>query len=269
MRIFKIFAIFISLLFISASTFAQTPEGEIINGVKVYWSPEATPEEREIITEILDRMVYVKGGEFMMGSNDPNAHRAEKPYHKTHVSDFMINRYEVTQKQWEVICGNNPSSIMGKNRPVVDVNFYHCWYFINRISDLSGLPFRMPYEPEWEYAAKGGPHQLNKKYSGSNDLDEVGWYDNNSDFATHAVGKKAPNSLGLFDMSGNVGEWIYTEWRDDYNSEFDDEFMVIRGGSWGDFSNFCTNTSRSRNRPNNRNSKTGFRLALTPQPLPE
>ena len=136
---------------------------------------------------------------------------------------FFICKYEVTQKLWTEVMGNNPSEMQGDDLPVENVNWNDCQRFIAKLNELTGKHYCLPTEVEWEYACRGGKYSKGYKYSGSNELDAVAWYDENSDGKTHPVGQKQPNELGLYDMSGNVWEWC---------QDMHDGTGMCRGGSW-------------------------------------
>lgn len=114
----------------------------------------------------------------------------------SNISDFYIGKYPVTQVLWLVVMGNNPSKFKGENNPVETVSWNDCQDFIKELNSKTGRIFRLPTEAEWEYAARGGNKTHNYAYSGSNNLDEVGWYAENSNRATHPIGQKKPNELG-------------------------------------------------------------------------
>lgn len=136
---------------------------------------------------------------------------------------FYICKYEVTQKLWKEVMGNNPSDMQGDDLPVEQVSWNDCQTFISKLNKQTGKNYRLPTEAEWEYACKGGKYSKGYKYSGSDDIDKVAWYDGNSDSKSHSVGQKQPNELGLYDMSGNVWEWC---------QDMHEGTGMCRGGSW-------------------------------------
>jgi len=153
-------------------------------------------------------MVLVEGGAFTMGE--------DKEAHKVTLSSFYIGKYEVTQALWKAIMGNNPSHFKGNNLPVETVSWDDVQEFIKKLNAKTGKQYRLPTEAEWEYAARGGNKSKGYKYSGSNNPDEVAWYNTSFDTTTpidhrkihtHPIGTKKPNELGIYDMSGNVMEW--------------------------------------------------------------
>lgn len=169
---------------------------------------------------------------------------------------YSIGKTEVTQRLWQAVMGNNPSNFKGENRPVESVTWFECQDFCDRLSRLTGRIFRLPTEAEWEYAARGGSKSHGYEYSGGNDLYRVGWYWDNSDKMTHAVGQKVPNELGIYDMSGNVWEWC----SDYYNG--DSSFRVDRGGGWHNDASYCRVAYRGYITPGDRHYGLGLRLAL-------
>ena len=202
-----------------------------------------------------------------MGSDDSSK---EKPMHQVTVSDFMIGETEVTQELWQAVMGSNPSRFNGVDNPVEFVSWSDCQKFIANINRLTGKCFRLPTEAEWEYAACGGNASVGYKFAGSDNIDKVGWYTNNSQATTHPVATKSPNELGIYDMSGNVWEWCQ-DWYGDYGSDIQinpqgslsGSARVIRGGSWmNDATTDCRVSRRLDLTPMARTSNLGFRLVL-------
>lgn len=224
-------------------------------------------------------MVVVEGGIFYMGAQkenpdglnyDASAYEIESPVHQVTVSDFSIGKFEVTQAQWTAAMGSNPSTNQGDNLPVENVTWEQVQEFITLLNENSGLNYRLPTEAEWEFAAKGGNSSEGFLYSGYSVLGACGWYYSNSESTTHDIGSKAPNELGIYDMSGNVREWC-NDWLDYYstNNENDPQgpssgnLKVNRGGSWTTPAVNCRNTYRHSNYPSEASQDLGFRLAIS------
>jgi len=218
-------------------------------------------------------MVFVKGGTFQMGSNDNDN---EKPIHSVTVNDFYIGKYEVTQAQWRDVMGSDPSELNFKGCdqcPVERVSWNDIQDFLKKLNQKTVKKYRLPTEAEWEFASKGGTKSKGFKYSGSDNIDEVAWYDGNSDHKTHPVGTKKPNELGIYDMSGNVWEWC-SDWYDgNYYSSSPSKnptgaasgtYRVYRGGSWDYDAQYCRLTNRNNNYPTYRYDYVGFRVVFTP-----
>ena len=165
---------------------------------------------RSHLKKLVADMVLVEGGTYMMGN--PNGdwddeYCIEVP-HKVTLSSFYICKYEVTEALWTAVMGSNPSDgKLGDNYPVEHVNWYDCQDFVEKLSELTGRHFRLPTEAEWEYAARGGQRSRGYRYSGSYNLDEIGWHVGNAHHYKREVGTKKPNEMGLYDMTGNVCEW--------------------------------------------------------------
>ena len=217
-------------------------------------------------------MVFVEGGTFTMGATSEqglDAEDDEKPVHQVTLSSFNIGQTEVTQELWLAVMGSNPSSFTGDlHRPVECVSWDDCQTFISKLNQLTDKNFRLPTEAEWEYAARGGNMSKGYKYAGSDIIDNVAWYSNNSG-STNSVGKKAANELGLYDMSGNVKEWCQ-DWWSPYGYESQSNPIgpisgsnrVYRGGSWNLIDRECRVTNRDNTRPSFWDSVVGFRLVL-------
>ena len=219
-------------------------------------------------------MIPVEGGTFTMGATpeqqDPEDD--EKPTHQVTLSSYYIVETEVTQALWTAVMGNNPSHLKGDNNPVEEVSWDDCQEFILKLNSLTGKKFRLPTEAEWEYAARGGNKSKGYQYSGSNTIDDVAWYYNNSGSKTHPVKTKQPNELGIYDMSGNVWEWCQEWYSSTYYSVSDTtnpqgpssgSFRVFRGGSWYFNARYCRSAGRSNNAPAYRNYGLGLRLVLS------
>ena len=245
--------------------------------------------EKETFDTAHFKMMKIPSGSFMMG----NVHTGTR---LVGLSGFFISNVPVTQFLFNKVMGYNPSKLKGELFPVESVNWYEAVIFCNTLSSLYKLNpcysvkgfdvktlsdnspqwkdlecnfeangFRLPTEAEWEYAANGG---VLAQYSGSDNLDEVGWYGENSNITTHNVGEKKPNGFGLYDMSGNVSEWCW-DWYEAYNpisKKIDPHgpaagrVRVRRGGSWLDDAVQCTTTCREYSAPNGKAGTLGFRI---------
>ncbi len=179
-------------------------------------------------------MIPVQSGSFRMGATaeqGDDATEREKPSHQvTLTKSYYISSTEVTQALWLAVMGTNPSSFTGDlSRPVEQVSWNDCQTFIAKLNQMTGETFRLPTEAEWEFAARGGTSSEGYKYAGSNDIDDVAWYQGNAGGTTHPVGTKRPNELGLYDMSGNVLEWC----QDWYGAYTTDALVDPRGPETG------------------------------------
>jgi formylglycine-generating enzyme required for sulfatase activity len=200
-----------------------------------------------------------------------------------------MSKYEITQKEYEAVIGANPSRFKGPDLPVETVTWYEAIEYCNRRSIKEGLTpayqgsggsvvcdfqangYRLPTEAEWEYAAaEGNKAGLTYEYRESNSVEAVGWYNENSENSTHAVGTKQPNSLGLYDMSGNVWEWCW-DWYGGYSSDSQTDprgpasgsRRVLRGGSWHSNAQDLRSANRLNYGPLSRSSYLGFRVVRT------
>lgn len=223
------------------------------------------------------KMVDVDGCTFAMGN--PNYQSStgtydEGPVHQVTLSSFEIGQTEVTQELWQAIMGYNPSYYSGSNLPVEKVSWNQCQAFIsllNQILIIDGYEFRLPTEAQWEYAARGGNKSQGYLYSGSNNIGTVAWYQGNSGSKTHQVATKAPNELGLYDMSGNVEEWCQDHYGDYTSQPQTDPDIVIpthnnpynlRGGFYSTEATKCRNTQRDSWYADQSDKEIGFRLVL-------
>jgi formylglycine-generating enzyme len=245
------------------------------------------------------RLVYIPGGTFIMQEG--------KAKQKVILSSFYMAEFPVTQDLYEVVKGENLSAFKGPRRPIETISWYYSVRFCNLLSKKIGLKeyyfvvkntqdpnnknkgdslkwlirenkgangFRLPTEAQWEYGAKGGNKVDILKpltYAGSSDLENVGWYSENSHRETKPAGLKFPNELGLFDMNGNVLEWCW-DWHGAYQSgnltdrrgPKQGSRRVIRGGSWSDDAEWCTPVRRRIMNPRDRNELIGFRVVFVP-----
>ena len=251
--------------------------------------------------------VFVEGGTFTMGCTEEQSndcYNDEKPAHEETVKDFYIGKYEVTVEQFakfieetgyktdaeksdsSLICAdgmksykkgvnwrfNSQGTLYDKqeyDHPVAHVSWNDAKEYCKWFSEKSGNEVRLPTETEWEYAARGGNLSRGTKYSGSNVITEVAWYDANSNYATQPVGKKKANELGIFDMSGNVYEWCSTWYSNfgseasDVNDEIENKYIVVRGGSSFLNEKFSRVSYRYSRTPSTCGGPYGFRLAMT------
>ena len=219
------------------------------------------------LNKLINNMVYVSGGTFIMGGDESSD---QTPTHSVTLSSYYICKYEVTQALWRAVMGSNPSKFKGDNLPVEQVSWNDCQTFINRLNNYTGRNFRLPTEAEWEFAARGGNYSRHYKYSGSNYISDVAWYCDNSGNRTHPVGTKQANELGLYDMSGNVWEWC-SDWYGSYSSYSQSNptgatsgfGRVERGGNWCGLARYCCSSHRSYYAPGNSFDDLGLRLVLS------
>ena len=219
------------------------------------------------------KMVLVEGGTFTMGCTDGEECLAEElPLHQVTLSSFQIAQCPVTQKLWKEVMESNPSYFGDcDDCPVETVSWDNVQEFITKLNKLTGKNYRLPTEAEWEYAARGGNQSKGYKYSGSDNIDVVGWCWENSEGKTHPVGTKTPNELGIYDMSGNVWEWCH-DWYATYTEDAqtnpqgpaEGSYRVLRGGSWADSEQSCCVSCRGNLTPASRSYFYGFRLVLVP-----
>jgi formylglycine-generating enzyme required for sulfatase activity len=215
-------------------------------------------------------MILVKGGTFTMGSDDKkDAEKDEKPTHEVTLSDFYIGKTEVTCAQWKSIMGNYPSKHIGDEQLPACVNWLEIQEFIVKLNSKTGMDYRLLTEAEWEYAARGGNQNKSNKYSGSNNVDEIAWYEDNSNNKAHIVGSKKVNELGIYDMSGNVWEWCSDRY-EKYSSspqnnpiitDSNNKNRVLRGGSFDSKRQGVRVSQRFSENPNKYSKNIGFRLA--------
>ncbi len=244
-------------------------------------TPPAPQTRTYTVGGVTFKMVAVEGGTFMMGATAEQGNEAlssEKPAHQVTLNGFAIGETEVTQALWQAVMGSNPSKFTGNNqRPVERVSWNDCQEFIAKLNELTGATFRLPTEAEWEYAARGGNKSMGYKYAGSNTLGDVAWYWDNipsqtegtAGCSTQTVATKAPNELGLYDMSGNVDEWCQ-DWHGAYSSGAQTNptgpetgtGRVYRGGNWDYAASSCRVSRRNIYNPSYENYYLGLRLVV-------
>ena len=209
-------------------------------------------------------MVVVPAGEFIMGSlpGSVNSLSRERPQHKVTIANaFAVSRFEVTFDQWDACvtsggCKNpTPDSGWGRaTRPVINVSWDDAKEYVAWLSNLTNKPYRLLSEAEWEYAARAGTTTSFSFGKDDAELGEYAWHDDNSKGKTHPVGEKKPNAFGLYDMHGNVWEWVEDSWHDNYagapsdgtawRQEGETDHGVLRGGSWSYSGHFLRSTHR-------------------------
>ena len=226
-------------------------------------------------------MITMQGGTFTMGATEDHityADNSEKPPHQVTLSTYQIGKTEVTQELWEAVTGKSLSQIArpngwtlygdGPDYPMYYITWDDCQEFITKLNELTGQQFRMPTEAEWEYAARGGNKSKGFTFSGSNNIADVAWYSENSSNRSCPVANKAPNELGIYDMTGNVWEWC-SDWYGDYSDapqtnptgpETGTE-RVVRGGCWGALVSGSHLSNRISYVPTFHSNSLGLRLA--------
>jgi len=261
---------------------------ETINGFDINWSGNLSKNEQDVIKDMISNMVKVEAGTFYMGAQkdsveyynyDENATSLEAPVHEVTVSEFYINKYEVTQSLWKAIMGKHNDKKdeydqwedrfgKGDNYPAYRISFEEVETFIGKLNECTGLNFALPTEAQWEYAARGGKDTNYALYAGGDDVIEFAWIDENSEQCSE-VGKKTPNTLGLYDMSGNVWE-MCQDWYYDYTAdavtnpvgEAYTGYHVYRGGSCNTNAQSARTTTRYKQGIHYRDYNTGFRLVI-------
>ena len=231
------------------------------------------------VGDVSFKMIKVEAGTFYMGSEDSDAFNYENPITPvTFSKDYYIGETEVTQELWEAVMGSNPSFFNKPQHPVESINWTVCHEFLEKLTRITGHPFRLPTEAEWEYAARGGNLSRGFHYCGSSFIDNVAWHKSNCfdkgvnspDYGTHAVATKQANELGLYDMSGNVCEWC-EDWYDVYppGAKTDPKgpdngfYRVYRGGAWDSAARLCRPTWRGNATPEKTYNMLGLRLVLS------
>ena len=228
-------------------------------------------EPAAVVDLLLQNMVSVSGGSFVMGNNKAPA--PDEAEHTVTINSILFSKYEVTQEQWQVVMGENPSNNKGCNTcPVENVSWEDAMIFIKKINDISNKRFRLPTEAEWEYVAKfGGKMEVDKEGGQEEYIKATAWYFANSDKKTHPVGQKQPNALGIYDLLGNVSEWCFDWYSPDYFKKESSlknpvgpplgKEKLVRGGSYMEYQGDRFRPSlRQKLKPTTRSSYLGFRL---------
>lgn len=232
------------------------------------------------------RMVWVEGGEYMMGctSEQNDCWDNEMTAHRVIVDGFYIGMLEVSQSQWNSVVGTTVYQQrdkihsswsmygVGADYPMYYINWDEAMEFCRRLSNRTGKTYTLPTEAQWEYAARGGKKADGTKYAGSNNIDAVAWYKKNSGNKIHQCGLKRANALGIFDMNGNMWEWCkdwYTESRVNYvannpTGPSSGMLHVYRGGSWHSDASECRISCRYGYAPSYRDGDIGFRVVCIP-----
>jgi formylglycine-generating enzyme required for sulfatase activity len=225
-------------------------------------------------------MVQIPWGTFTMGSlaREKGRNDNESPQHQVNVPSFYMGKYIVTQAQYQAIMGKNPSSFKGAKRPVEQVSWNDAVKFCNKLSQKTGRTYRLPSEAEWEYACRAGT--TTPFHFGETITTDLANYDGNYPYAsapkgkyrneTIPVGSFPPNTFGLYDMHGNVWEWCQDSWDENYNgaptdgsawNDNENNYRMLRGGSWYGGSGSCRCAGRGRDYPVSR-YYYGFRVVL-------
>jgi len=230
-------------------------------------------KKREEASSWFPVMVSVEGSTFQMGSRGGDA--VEQPVHPVKIKRFYISKHEITQKQWRTIMNSDPNELQFggcEECPVENVSWNDIQTFLKKLSAERKKTFRLPTEAEWEFAARGGIKSQGYTYSGSNDIGEVAWYSDNSEYKIHPVGQKKPNELELYDMNGNVAEWC-SDWydqnyyqqgqSDNPHGPYSGDLKTLRGGSWRDLDHQSRTTYRKGCKPKERKHCNGFRVCYS------
>ncbi|ETA69249.1 hypothetical protein MettiDRAFT_2744 [Methanolobus tindarius DSM 2278] len=233
--------------------------------------------EQEISNSIGMDLVLIPSGNFYMGSDSTPLVAFDDPAHEVSIENsFYMGKYEVTQAQWKAVMGTSPSLFEGDELPVEQVSWYDAQEFISKLNEMENTDrYRLPTEAEWEYACKAGNDTDFSFTNEATDLDEYGWSDSygwcaiNANGTTHSVGEKKANSWGLYDMHGNVWEWVQDTWHDNYDgaptdgTAWEDENSINRvgkGGSLMDGPNICKSSFRGSLDADSTSYVLGFRI---------
>lgn len=244
-----------------------------INSTASAISTEITEPELTKTNSIGIDLVLISAGEFEMGAGDYSNSQIMQPTHTVEIkNDFYIGKYEITQKQWNEIMDENPSTSKGRNQPVDQVSWKEAQEFISKQNKLENTTkYRLPTEAEWEYACRAGTTTAYFFGDDETELGDYAWYIDNSEDETHSVGQKKPNTWGLYDMYGNVFEWVQDDWHQNYKEAPTDGSVwdepgsnpkVLRGGFWGSSAGNCISAERTSKYPTEEDTNIGFRIVM-------
>jgi formylglycine-generating enzyme required for sulfatase activity len=261
----------LTVLLVKAVTVSRAPFTSTTSNSPVATTSQqtATSPKARFTNTIGQEFAYIKPGTFMMGTpkNEKGKRRDETLHQVTITKGFYMQTTEVTQGQWKAVMGSNPSKFHkgGDNSPVEMVSWEDCQGFINKLNQQGNkTKYRLPTEAQWEYAARAG---TTGSFAGSS-LDTLGWYSSNSDDRTHPVAQKQANDWGLYDMHGNVWEWVQ-DWSGRYSTgsitdptgPSTGKARVYRGGSWRFDARYCRLAHRGRGAPADfARANVGFRV---------
>lgn len=276
-----IFQLSLITSFLSVSLVAKTENLEAPSPLPL--SENTVKKERtftlpkHMFDELMNNMVLIEAGSFVMGSDSTLARKREQPVKQVSLDAFYIGKYELTQDVFEQIMGWNNSYFTCDNCPVNNISWFNIQLFIERLNLATGKKFSLPTEAQWAYAAKGGNKSQGYKYSGSNNINEVAWFADNASNKSHPVGLKKPNELGLYDMTGNLWEFCLddmsrlaysrTESHNPFLGNKNDlkrkSMKVIRGGGYEFSATENLVFMRDGATNNVRMADIGFRLAMS------
>ena len=230
----------------------------------------------QVVIDIMDDMATVSTGVFTMGATweqGKNYYANERPLHDVTLSAFSISKHEITQDVFQRFFAYNPSQFKGDNLPVENVSWNECKAFVDSLKALTGVDFRLPTESQWEFAARGGYMSEAYMYAAGDEIGSAAWYAGNSANTTHQVGTLAANEAGLYDMSGNVREWVYDNYGTYPDSAQTDPVgpvqgtqRVVRGGGWSSVAKDCRVSTRTSVSPDEKASDLGFRIVIGNEP---
>jgi len=256
---------------------------DYVNGIVINWtdSVDINEEQRTTILNLINNLVLVEGGTFLMGAQntdeqgdnyDAEAQNSEGTVHEVTLSSFYMGKFEITQREWRTIMGYDLdwSDTYGKgdSLPAYNITRTEAVQFVEKLNAMTRLSFQLPSEAQWEFAARGGNHSQHYLYSGSNNVEEVAWHKDNTGNILHPVGGKLPNELGLFDMSGSLWEWCldtYGEYPDSpqTNPVFQNgNPYAMRGGAWTYLASYCRVSCRDPYDEHNVSIANGLRVVM-------